>query len=1536
MIIHHFFNQPYQSKKIMNQIKQNQFNAAMSAFRFTMKRLLLIVCFTALMQSSFGQNRHWSFNPHNNLIGRVDFGNCDNSGTQGTSAYLSNASTITSNMVCREDGSSPLVQAVCTTNGTEVYANGTLVTTLPEYDDEVGIVPIPNQQGIFHIIVADKIYKLNILGNIITPIPLQLGPTLAPLGLGANGAQYYHAFESGFAASPLNLNLQTYKVYTIFRSYDIGCGDKEYIYLVENEISYLNYQVISRNIIKVLFATPITVVTQNGCIQSGFLDKTYSEMEYANGKVLFGENSTLHIVDIISGVDITFAYGGNSFITGLEVDPTNQDYVWMTYDNALGNAADEEYYAKYKFTYPTLFEKIKFSEVQKSCQIETGPNSDLFTSHYFNGFSTKINQNAPFNFIGTAMQVYNGRGKFGATYSMPDQIDGWNYLIDDPNLNINGAIYSINQLTCDKYLISNTANEEFAIYFNPECTILYSAGQGSIVIDFLGLSHLQNRKVYIKKLHSPTGWRSSNYATINVPNINLGFIADFSYAPKKCYGSLSQFTDISTKTGNLQIVAWDWDLGMGSNFNSNFQNASILYPSPRDYDIELTVTCSNGCKDKIKKKQHLSTATVYSIPDQCNNGNSVFFTDFVDLQNIFAKYDLVGPGGFASLQKDITTPFDFTGKPIGLWTFTYYQCGYSSSRTFMLKQAPPAPTVLSGPASNVCENQVVQLSTNATNPKWTIDNAPRLDWAGQPNVSYTIPSIGSTIATRTINVYELSANGCLSDLLSLVITIDGAPKNIPVDNTYNVCNNQAQFNLQAPVNVMPPYYYQWYNDAGPINGATSHIYLLNNFAHSDTYYCLMAANQAMHCTTSAGNNFINIRQKPIITATQNPIPVNLSSTLSVPNIYVTYQWYFNGSAIANANSNSTIAAQVGNYSVHVDGGICGDFWAEIDLGGTCGGPAFNQHYANGGAIPNNGKITLTTPHTFGGTTTIGSGAHLVIDNTQIEMMSCAEIIIEDGGILEVEGSTFSSCGQWKGIFVRNTNSSGILQIRGKSNANGLITATEIRDAVFGIHCDDGIIQDLSDVYFSNNTTHLAIINTRSSNMNVESCKFGWLNNNPVCNPNVTAMEIPAVRKMVYLDKSDDIVFQEKNYGNALGISNQFVGQAETGIPFDRYAIHAYKVNLGNAALKSLDVEHFEMYGTMTQGMHLTNCKEVQVNGTSHAVAIANANGAGSQDNVDGTVKCGIYADGGEHLNVFGARFGDKNSTIRTVENGIEMNQVNGATIEESRFHNCINGVQYYNQDANQNNFNVTLNVFRHCDFGLVMAPNVHPNTCTQPACGLNTVNGGNQIELALSCNDFRENKVGVFGYGTIPDQGDVNTDVGDDYHAIVNNVNRNTDWDFLWVKDPLKSNPEVNYATLYFNINGAHQNLVSYSINASAIANSDISSKQTNNVSNVCHQTSKALKPAKLNEITKLEIQVYPIPANDFINILSNKTENDHSLKLQIVDVTGKIVKELNYQTPTNEIVDIRELSSGVYHLRLFSNNVSIYSTKIVKLRSID
>jgi xyloglucan-specific exo-beta-1,4-glucanase len=76
------------------------------------------------------------------------------------------------------------------------------------------------------------------------------------------------------------------------------------------------------------------------------------------------------------------------------------------------------------------------------------------------------------------------------------------------------------------------------------------------------------------------------------------------------------------------------------------------------------------------------------------------------------------------------------------------------------------------------------------------------------------------------------------------------------------------------------------------------------------------------------------------------------------------------------------------------------------------------------------------------------------------------------------------------------------------------------------------------------------------------------------------------------------------------------------------------------------------------------------------------------------------------------------------------------------------------------------------------------------------------------------------------------------------------------------------------------------------------------------------------------KIRIYPNPAQDIINIQLGKAGN-RIYKIAVIDLAGRIMLQKEVKAPSNVVIPISQLQSGIYLIRLTGDKIMTF--KIVK-----
>lgn len=214
----------------------------------------------------------------------------------------------------------------------------------------------------------------------------------------------------------------------------------------------------------------------------------------------------------------------------------------------------------------------------------------------------------------------------------------------------------------------------------------------------------------------------------------------------------------------------------------------------------------------------------------------------------------------------------------------------------------PAPTIGISPAGNlsICQGQSVQLTaTGAGQIQWFLNGSP-------------IGSGDQWNATQA-GTYTASASVGSCSILSAPVIVSEVSVQTPVisaGGSLTLCQGGSVVLSIPPISGS----IQWYLNGTAISGATSSSYS----ASQTGSYTVTVSSTGCSNTSAAVQVVVN----PLPSAAISPggplaICPGQIITLSAAAGYTFYQWFFGGSAVQGANSNTFVASAPGNYSLQV-------------------------------------------------------------------------------------------------------------------------------------------------------------------------------------------------------------------------------------------------------------------------------------------------------------------------------------------------------------------------------------------------------------------------------------------------------------------------------------------------------------------------------------------------------------------------------------------------------------------------------------------
>ncbi len=235
--------------------------------------------------------------------------------------------------------------------------------------------------------------------------------------------------------------------------------------------------------------------------------------------------------------------------------------------------------------------------------------------------------------------------------------------------------------------------------------------------------------------------------------------ADFVFN-NVCLNQAINFYDSSyVSSGNIAVRSWSF--GDGTPLNTT-QNPSHTYAAPGTYNVSLTVTTNNGCKDTITKSVvvHPRSSVYFNALDVCDR-NTVYFSNFTTILPTDTIHSLVwnlGDGSPISNSFNVTHIYDTAGSYIvKLIVVSNFGCSDSITKTVIVH---PNPISNFGNTS-VCQSASTVFSDSSTTALGTISTWSWSFGDGSPLNSASNPShLYAGAGIKTVTLIVKNSFGC--------------------------------------------------------------------------------------------------------------------------------------------------------------------------------------------------------------------------------------------------------------------------------------------------------------------------------------------------------------------------------------------------------------------------------------------------------------------------------------------------------------------------------------------------------------------------------------------------------------------------------------------------------------------------------------------------------------------------------------------------------------------------------------------------------
>lgn len=406
--------------------------------------------------------------------------------------------------------------------------------------------------------------------------------------------------------------------------------------------------------------------------------------------------------------------------------------------------------------------------------------------------------------------------------------------------------------------------------------------------------------------------------TLPAITTKLAPTARFTAPAEQCFkGNRFTFTSTSTTNSPSVLTSTLWRFSDGQTISGT--SATRSFAAAGTYSVTLIVSNNFNCADSVTytvRVKDSPTASFTAPADQCLRNNLFSFSSTSVINNgTISNFNWdFGAVGATATGASVTYSYTSAGSyPVRLITIANNGCADTTTRNVQVHPQPIAS--FTSPVSQCfIGNSFTFASTSTVTPgaiaatNWNFGNGAT---ATGTTVNYSFPAVGNYSVLLNI----VSDKGCI-DTARRSVAINANPTiAITASGSLNFCQG-GSVTLFATVqpgsgNLVG---LQWYKDGVLITGANGNQLTVQQSGS----YELIASN-SFGCTRTSVSTVVVVHPLPT-GALQLPsvdhicagTPLSLTATGGA-----TYQWYFDGSAIAGATSSTYNALLPGQYSVEL-------------------------------------------------------------------------------------------------------------------------------------------------------------------------------------------------------------------------------------------------------------------------------------------------------------------------------------------------------------------------------------------------------------------------------------------------------------------------------------------------------------------------------------------------------------------------------------------------------------------------------------------
>lgn len=371
--------------------------------------------------------------------------------------------------------------------------------------------------------------------------------------------------------------------------------------------------------------------------------------------------------------------------------------------------------------------------------------------------------------------------------------------------------------------------------------------------------------------------------------------ANFS-STSECLGNTTQFTDLSTQTGSINL--WEWTIDRGV---SNLQNPSYTYTGTSILAVTLKVTNNEGCVDSVT-----NNVTVFPTPiadfifDTVCFGDLTSFTDLSTPSGLISQWEWQINGNTLTTQNPTYSYTSASNLSTQLKVTHNNGCVDSISKIVVLH---PNPTV-NFTATTVCLNSPT-VFTNLTTAEGKLYNSNYMfNWQFDNGSSSTLAAPNTTYALAgnyDVQLYATTDKGCTNDTLIQVTVYDNP---IADFSSTSVCFNQiTDLTDQSSIPFGTITSLEWKIEGNSINA----INVAHTFTNDGSIPVSLIATSNNGCKDTVVNN-VTVYSLPVVDFTTNLKEIdNINNAVSFTNQSsggIFYIWLFDETTLV-AQENPT-------------------------------------------------------------------------------------------------------------------------------------------------------------------------------------------------------------------------------------------------------------------------------------------------------------------------------------------------------------------------------------------------------------------------------------------------------------------------------------------------------------------------------------------------------------------------------------------------------------------------------------------------------